>query len=58
MTISQKKTKKELLVMKSESHYQQAAEIYRKSKQYSNMIGLYPVMQSTLFECMEENLVE
>ena len=58
MTTSQKINKKVSLDMKSESHYKQAAEDYRKSKQYTNMIGLYPILQSTLLECKEENLVE
>ena len=58
MTTSQKTHKKVSLEMKSEGHYKQAAESYRKSKQYINMIGLYPILQSTLLECKEENLVE
>ena len=58
MTTSPKITKKVSLHMKSEGHYQQAAESYRKSKQYTTMIGLYPVLQSTLLECREENMVE
>ena len=51
-------TTKVSLDMKSEGHYKQAAEGYRKSKQYLNMIGLYPILESTLLECKEENLVE
>ena len=58
MNTFQKITKKVSLDMKSEGHYKQAAESYRKSKQYLNMIGLYPILQSTLLECKEENLVE
>ena len=58
MTTSQKITKKVSLDMKSEGHYKQAAESYRKSKQYIKMIGLYPILQSTLLECKEDNLVE
>ena len=58
MTISQKISKKGSLEMKSEGHYKQAAQNYRKSKQYINMIGLYPVLHSTLLDCKEENLVE
>ena len=58
MTTYPKELKKVSLIMKSEVHYKQAAEIYRKSKQYTNMIGLYPILQSTLMECKGENLVE
>ena len=58
MTTSQKISKKVSLNMKSEGHYKQAAESYRKSKQYINMIGLYPILESTLLECKKENLVE
>ena len=58
MTISQKITRKVSLDMKSEGHYKEAAESYRKSKQYINMMGLYPILQSTILECKEENLVE
>ena len=58
MTISQKITRNVSLNMKSEGHYKEAAESYRKSKQYINMIGLYPILQSTILECKEENLVE
>ena len=58
MSNFQKITTKVSLNMKSEGHYKQAAESYRKSKQYINMIGLYPILESTLLECREENLVE
>ena len=43
--------------MKSEGHYKKAAKTYRKSEQYINMIDLYPILQNTLIECKDENLV-
>ena len=58
MTISHKPLKKISLEMKSEGHYKKAAEIYRKSDQYINMINMYPVLQSTLLDCKDENLVQ
>tara|TARA_B100000212_G_C27212206_1_gene463511 strand:- start:467 stop:601 length:135 start_codon:yes stop_codon:yes gene_type:complete len=44
--------------MKSQGHYKKAAEVYRKSEQYNNMINLYPILQNTLVDCKNENLVE
>ena len=44
--------------MKSEGHYKKAAETYRKSAQYNNMINLYPILQNTLIDCKDENLIE
>ena len=58
MTISDKPQKKISLTMKSEGHYKQAAEVYRKSEQYNKMINLYPILQNTLIYCKNENLVE
>ena len=58
MTISHKPLKKISLSMKSEGHYKKAAEVYRKSEQYNNMINLYPILQNTLIYCENENLVE
>ena len=58
MTIIQRTSSKISLEMKSEWHYKKAANNYRKSKQYINMINLYPILQSTLVECKNENLVE
>ncbi len=57
MTISQKPIKKFSLEMKSETHYKKAAESYRKSKQYINMINSYPILQSSLVDCKDENLI-
>ena len=57
MSTSQRNTKKISLEMKSEVHYKNAANSYRKSKQYINMINLYPILQTTLIEVEDENLV-
>ena len=57
MTAFQTKTRKISLEMKSEGHYKKAAKSYRKSEQYINMINLYPILQNTLIDCEDENLV-
>ena len=57
MTTSQRNTRKISLEMKSEGHYKKAAKSYRKSKQYINMINLYPILQTTLIDVEDENLV-
>ena len=57
MTTSQRNTKKISLEMKSEGHYKKAAKSYRKSEQYINMVNLYPILQTTLIEVEDENLV-
>ena len=58
MTISQRTSRKISLEMKSEGHYKKAAKTYRKSKQYINMINLYPILENTLIQCKDENLVK
>ena len=58
MTTSQGNTRKISLEMKSEVHYKKAANSYRKSEQYINMINLYPILQTTLIDCKDENLVD
>ena len=58
MTTSQTNTRKISLEMKSEGHYKKAAKSYRKSEQYINMINLYPILQTTLTDCKDENLVD
>ena len=58
MTISQNPPDKISLSMKSKGHYKKAAESYRKSEQYINMINLYPILQNSLIDCKNENLVE
>ncbi len=57
MTTLQTNSRKISLEMKSEEHYKKAAKTYRKSDQYINMINLYPILQNTLIECADENLV-
>ena len=58
MTISQDSSEKILLTMKSEGHYKKAAENYRRSEQYNNMIDLYPILQNSLIDCKNESLIE
>ena len=58
MTISQNPSEKISLTMKSEGHYKKAAENYRRSEQYINMINLYPILQNTLIDCKNESLIE
>ena len=58
MTISQNPSEKVSLTMKSVGHYKKAAENYRRSEQYINMINLYPILQNTLIDCKNENLIE
>ena len=58
MTTSQRTSRKFSLQMKSQWHYKKAAKSYRKSDQYINMINLYPILQSTLIDCEDENLVK
>ena len=58
MTTSQSNTRKISLEMKSEGHYKKAANSYRKSEQYINMINLYPILQTALIDCKDENLVD
>ena len=58
MTTFQSNTRKPSLEMKSEGHYKKAAKCYRESDQYINMINLYPILQSTLIDCEDENLIK
>tara|TARA_Y100001970_G_scaffold278866_1_gene385215 strand:+ start:355 stop:531 length:177 start_codon:yes stop_codon:yes gene_type:complete len=58
MTTSQKSSRKISLEMKSEVHYKEAAKSYRESEQYIKMINLYPKLNNTLIDCMDENLIE
>ena len=57
MTTYQSNTRKFSLEMKSEGQYKKAANSYRKSEQYINMINLYPILQTTLIDVEDENLV-
>ena len=58
MTTSISNSRKISLEMKSEVHYKKAANSYRKSDQYMNMINLYPILQTTLIACEDENLIK
>ena len=58
MTIPQKTSRQISLEMKSEGHYKKAAKTYRKTAQYINMINIYQILQNTLIECKDENLVK
>ena len=58
MTTSQRSSRKISLDKKSKGHYKKAAKSYRKSDQYINMINLYPILQSTLIDCEDENLIK
>ena len=58
MTISHNHAEKFSLTMKSEDDYKKAAETYRKSDQYIRMINLYPILQNSLIDCKNENLIE
>ena len=58
MTIFKRTSRKISLEMKSEGHYKKAAKTYRKSEQYINMINLYPILENTLIQCKDENLVK
>jgi len=58
MTTFQESSRNFSLEMKSEVHYKKAAKSYRKSKQYINMINLYPTLQNTLIACKDENLIK
>ena len=58
MTILPNPPQKISLEMKSETHYKKAAESYRQSPQYINMISLYPTLENMLNECKDENLIQ
>ena len=57
MLISPRTSRQISLEMKSEGHYKKAAKTYRKSEQYINMLNLYPILQTTLIECKDDNLI-
>ena len=57
MKTSQQSYKELSLDMKSEVHYKKAAKSYRESEQYIKMINIYPILQKTLIDCIDENLV-
>ena len=45
------------LEMETEDHYRKKANIYRTSPEYGKMISLYPILQTTIKDCKDEDLV-
>ena len=45
------------LKMETEDHYRKKANFYRTSPEYGRMISLYPILQTSIKDCKDENLV-
>jgi len=45
------------LEMETEDHYRKKANVYRTSTQYGKMISLYPILETSINDCKDENLV-
>ena len=45
------------LEMETEDHYRKKAKTYRTSPEYGNMISLYPILETSIKDCKDENLV-
>ena len=45
------------LEMETEDHYRKKATFYRTSPEYGKMISLYPILETTIKDCKDENLV-
>ncbi len=45
------------LVMETEEHYKKKATVYRTSAEYGKMISLYPILETSIKNCKDENLV-
>ena len=45
------------LEMETEDHNRKKANIYRTSPQYGKMISLYPILETSINDCKDENLV-
>ena len=45
------------LEMATEADYREKAALYRISAQYNEMIGLYPILQTSIKDCKDEKLV-
>ena len=45
------------LEMETEDHYRKRATFYRTSPEYGKMISLYPILETSIKDCMGENLV-
>ncbi len=47
-----------LLQMANEDHYRKQAEFYRNSPEYTKMKGLYPKLQSSINDCLNEKFID
>ncbi len=45
------------LEMETVEHYRKVAQKYRISDEYSKMIGLYPVLETSINDCVDEKLI-
>ena len=57
MDLNQKISQPFALEMATEDDYRRRAENYRSSAEYNKMIGLYPILQSSIIDCQDEKLV-
>ena len=45
------------LDMETADHYRKKANVYRTSPEYGKMISLYPILETSIKDCKDENLV-
>ena len=45
------------LEMETEDQYRKKANVYRTSPEYGKMISLYPILETSINDCKDENLV-
>ena len=45
------------LEMATNDHYKKIAAGYRNSEEYNKMISLYPVLQTSINDCINEELI-
>ena len=45
------------LEMETEDHYRKKENVYRTSPEYGKMISLYPILETSINDCKDENLV-
>ena len=45
------------LEMETEDHYRKKANFYRTSPEYGKMVSLYPILETSIKDCKDENLV-
>ena len=45
------------LAMETEDHYRKRANSYRTSAEYGKMVSLYPILETSIQDCKDENLV-